>query len=280
MKLNLKRPLAFFDLETTGVNVASDRIIEIAVIKVHPDGRIERKPDYSENESRLLINPTIPIPAESSMVHGIYDEHVKDAPTFAQISKKLFMFLYDCDLAGFNSNKFDVPLLAEEFLRCGIDFSIENRNLIDVQNIFHLMEQRTLKAGYKFYCQKELTDAHQAMADVEATFEIFLAQLQKYENCELVHSDGTRTLPVVNDMEVLHQTSQRHQNADMMGRIVFNEEGIECFNFGKHRGRTVAEVLRSEPGYYGWMMNGDFPLYTKKVLKEIRDRLMQQTNQR
>lgn len=273
MQLNLKKPLAFFDLETTGVNVASDRIVEIAILKVLPDGRIEKRPDPSLGKTRLLVNPGVPIPAEASAIHGIYDEDVKDAPTFEELSGKLFKFLYDCDLAGFNSNKFDVPILAEEFLRCGIDFSIEGRNLIDVQNIFHLMEQRTLKAGYKFYCNKDLENAHEAMADVEATHEVFLAQLEKYAGTEIEDRDGNKIIPVANDMEHLHYTSQRHRNVDMLGRIIYNENDEEIFNFGKHKGKTVREVLKIEPGYYGWMLNGDFPLYTKKVLKDIKERM-------
>lgn len=273
MQLNLKKPLAFFDLETTGVNVASDRIVEIAILKVLPDGRIEKRPDPALGKTRLLVNPGVPIPAEASAIHGIYDEDVKGAPTFEELSGKLFKFLYDCDLAGFNSNKFDVPILAEEFLRCGIDFSIEGRNLIDVQNIFHLMEQRTLKAGYKFYCNKDLENAHEAMADVEATHEVFLAQLEKYAGTEIEDRDGNKIIPVANDMEHLHYTSQRHRNVDMLGRIIYNENDEEIFNFGKHKGKTVREVLKIEPGYYGWMLNGDFPLYTKKVLKDIKERM-------
>ncbi len=273
MQLNLKKPLAFFDLETTGVNVASDRIVEIAILKVHPDGRVERRPDSANGPTRLLINPEMHIPAESSMVHGIWDKDVMDAPTFREIAPKLFKFLYDCDLAGFNSNKFDIPILAEEFLRCEIEFSIENRNLIDVQNIFHLMEQRTLKAGYKFYCGKELINAHEAMADVDATYAVFLAQLERYRDAEIEIEAGVKVKPIVNDMEQLHKVSQRHRNVDFMGRIVLNENDEEIFNFGKHKGRTVEEVLRMEPGYYGWMISGDFPLYTKKVLRDIKERL-------
>jgi DNA polymerase-3 subunit epsilon len=276
MKLNLKRPLAFFDLETTGVNVASDRIVEIAILKVHPDGKIEKRPDGKTGPPRLLVNPEMPIPIETSMIHGIYDDDVKDAPTFKELSAKLFKFLYDCDLAGFNSNKFDVPILAEEFLRCGIDFSVAERNLIDVQNIFHLMEKRTLKAGYKFYCKKELENAHEAMADVDATYEIFLAQLEKYKNTEVEDKDGKPIVPIVNNMEALHEVSQRFRNVDMLGRIVYNDQNEETFNFGKHKGKTVEYVLKTEPGYYGWMLNGDFPLYTKKVLKDIKERLSQQ----
>lgn len=273
MQLNLKKPLAFFDLETTGVNVASDRIVEIAVLKVFPDGHTERRPDPALGKARLLINPGIPIPAETSAIHGIFDEDVKDAPTFEEISGKLFKFLYDCDLAGFNSNKFDVPILAEEFLRCGIDFSVEGRNLIDVQNIFHLMEQRTLKAGYKFYCKKDMENAHEAMADVEATHDVFMAQLEKYADTEIEDRDGNMIKPVANDMEHLHFTSQRHRNVDMLGRIIYNDKDEEIFNFGKHKGKTVKEILKTEPGYYGWMLNGDFPLYTKKVLKDIKERM-------
>lgn len=276
MKLNLKRPLAFFDLETTGVNVASDRIVEIAILKVHPDGKIEKRPDGKTGPPRLLVNPEMPIPIETSMIHGIYDDDVKDAPTFKELSAKLFKFLYDCDLAGFNSNKFDVPILAEEFLRCGIDFSVAERNLIDVQNIFHLMEKRTLKAGYKFYCKKELENAHEAMADVDATYEIFLAQLEKYKNTEVEDKDGKPIVPIVNNMEALHEVSQRFRNVDMLGRIVYNDQNEETFNFGKHKGKTVEYVLKTEPGYYGWILNGDFPLYTKKVLKDIKERLSQQ----
>ncbi|HKK38770.1 MAG TPA: 3'-5' exonuclease, partial [Cryomorphaceae bacterium] len=235
MKLNLKKPLAFFDLETTGTNVASDRIVEIAILKVFPDGRIEKRPD--NEKERFLINPQMPIPIETSMIHGIYDEDVKDAPSFADVADKIFKFLFDCDLAGFNSNKFDVPILAEEFLRCGIDFSIEDRNLIDVQNIFHLMEQRTLKAGYKFYTGKELNNAHEAMADVEATYDVFLAQIERYKDVEIEDRDGRKTIPVVNDMDKLHVVSQRHRNVDFLGRFVYNDENVECFNFGKHKGK-------------------------------------------
>ncbi|HLV52380.1 MAG TPA: 3'-5' exonuclease [Cryomorphaceae bacterium] len=271
MQLNLKRPLAFFDLETTGVNVASDRIVEIAILKVYPDDRMERRPDPGQGKERFLINPEMPIPPEATLVHGISDRDVVDAPTFAEVAPKLFKFLFDADLAGFNSNKFDVPILAEEFLRAGIDFSIENRNLIDVQNLYHLMEQRTLKAGYKFYCGKDLVDAHQAMADVDATYEIFLAQLERYKDAEIEDRDGNAYVPIQNDMEHLHKVSQRHRNVDFLGRFIYDENDEIVFNFGKHKGKRVEDVLQWEPGYYGWMMNGDFPLYTKKVLKKIKE---------
>ena len=273
MQLNLERPIAFFDLETTGTDVAKDRIVEIAVVKIHPNGQIDKKPALPGPENRFIINPTIPIPAESTFFHGITDEDVKDKPTFADIAKNLFKFLFDCDLGGYNSNKFDIPILAEEFLRCGIDFSLEGRNLIDVQNIFHLMEQRTLKAAYKFYCGKPLENAHEAMADVEATYEVFLSQLERYKDTEIEDQNGNLWKPVQNDMPWMHKVSQRTRNVDLMGRIVYNDDDVEVFNFGKHKGKPVEDVLREEPGYYGWIMNGDFPRYTKKVLKDIMDRI-------
>jgi DNA polymerase III subunit epsilon len=273
MKLHLKRPIAFFDLETTGTNVASDRIVEIAIIKIHPDGRIDKKPTEKGKENRFLINPTIKIPIESSLIHGIYDEDVKDKPTFKEVAKNLFKFIFDCDLAGFNSNKFDIPILAEEFLRCDIDFSIENRNLIDVQNIYHLMEKRTLKAGYKFYCGKDLVDAHEAMADTEATYEIFLAQLEKYDG-EVVQDDVRKVkFKFESDIDKLHSISERTKNVDFLGRIILDSNNSEIFNFGKHKGKTVVQVLKEEPGYYSWMMQGDFPLYTKKVLTDLKNKM-------
>lgn len=249
MKLNLTKPLAFFDLETTGVNVATDRIVEIAIIKIHPNGDKDIK--------IKLINPTIPIPFEAASVHGITDKDVADKPTFKEVAHELSQFIEGCDLGGYNSNKFDIPLLAEEFLRVDIDFDISKRNLIDVQNIFHKMEQRTLSAAYKFYCGKELIDAHSAEADTMATYEILEAQIEKYDELK-------------NDAKFLAEFSQRTNNADLMGRIVYNQDGIEVFNFGKHKGKPVTEILEKEPGYYAWMMNGDFPLYTKKVLTAIR----------
>jgi DNA polymerase III subunit epsilon len=249
MNLKLHRPLAFFDLETTGVNVGSDRIVEIAVLKVYPNG-----------EKELLnqrVNPTIPIPPQSSAIHGIYDKDVLDKPTFKQIAPKLNAFLENCDLAGYNSNKFDVPLLVEEFLRAELDFDIKGRRLVDVQNIFHLLEPRTLAGAYKFYCNKELVNAHQAEADIIATYEILTAQLDKYEQLK-------------NDISFLSEFSARSNNADLAGRIVFNEKGIEVFAFGKHKDKAVEEVFKFEPSYYDWMMNGDFPLSTKKVITAIR----------
>lgn len=249
MKLNLIRPLAFIDLETTGVNVGADRIVEISVLKLFPDGTKETK--------TLKINPTIPIPKEASAIHHIEDKDVKDAPTFKAIAKSLAVFLAGCDLGGYNSNKFDIPLLAEEFLRVEIDFDLKGRKLVDVQNIFHQMEQRTLVAAYKFYCQKELEKAHSAEADIVATYEILEAQLDKYESLK-------------NDVNFLHDFSYKTNAVDLAGRIVFNSKGVEVFNFGKHKDKPVEEVFNKEPSYYNWMMNGDFPLYTKKVITNIR----------
>jgi DNA polymerase III subunit epsilon len=262
---NLTRPIAFFDLETTGVNVASDRIVEISILKISPDGTKEIK--------TKRINPTIPIPLQSSEIHGIYDKDIVNEPTFKGIAKSLADFLKNCDLAGYNSNKFDIPILVEEFLRAEIEFDISNRRFVDVQNIFHQMEQRTLKAAYKFYCGKEIINAHSAQADIEATYEIFLAQLQKYEGVEFEDKKGNKSFPIVNDIKALHDFTNINKNADLAGRIIFNEHGIEVFNFGKHAGKPVEQVLRDEPSYYAWMMNGDFPLYTKKVLTDIKLRL-------
>ncbi len=273
MKLNLKRPLVFFDLETTGTDVATDRIVEIAMVKIMPDGSMHTKPEKSGAEHRFLINPTVPIPAEPSMVHGIYDDDVKDAPTFEQVADKLFKFIHDCDLGGFNSNRFDIPLLAEEFLRVGIDFSLEGRNLIDAQVIFHIMEQRTLKAGYKFYCGKDLDDAHEALPDTMATYEIFKAQIERYAGQAVIDARGNVLEPLENDMETVHRFCQRSRNADLMGRLIYGENDEVLFNFGKYKGKSVRDVLAQDPGYYGWMMQGNFPLYTKKVLNRVRNEI-------
>ena len=265
MKLNLKKPLAVFDLETTGTDVAKDRIVEMTVIKVMPDG--------SRDIKERRINPTISIPKEASDVHGITNEDVKDQPTFKSIAKSLADFLVDCDLAGYNSNKFDVPLLVEEFLRAGVEFDVSDRNLVDVQNIFHKMEPRTLSAAYRFYCDKKLIGAHGATADTMATLEVLEAQMDRYAGKEYEDDEGNITIPIVNDMDHLHEFSKRNNNVDLMGRIVLNDEGIEVFNFGKHRGVPVEQVLTKEPGYYNWMMDGDFPLYTKQILQKIRVRM-------
>lgn len=261
MKLKLKRPLAFFDLETTGVNIATDKIVEIAILKIMPDG--------SEEVYNKRINPERPIPAESSMFHGIYDEDVKEAPTFKDEAPHIAAFLQDADLGGYNSNKFDVPMLMEEFLSAGVDFSLKGRSFVDVQNIFHQMEQRTLKAAYRFYCGQILNNAHTAEADVRATYEVLKAQLEKYEGEPYEDKHGAVSYPVVNDVEALHQFTNLSKPVDFAGRLVYNEEGIVVINFGKHKGRPIFEVFEIEPSYYAWMQNGDFPLYTKKVLEEL-----------
>lgn len=251
MKLKLKRPIVFFDLETTGVDTSKDRIVEIAMIKVMPDGE--------EITRTRRLNPEMHIPAEASAVHGITDDDVKDCPTFAQVAKSLEQFIRGCDFGGFNSNRFDLPVLVEEFLRAGIDVDLKRSKFIDVQNIFHKKEQRTLVAAYKFYCDKELDDAHSAAADTRATYEVLMAQLDRYPDLE-------------NDVAALAEYASRNETADYAGRILYNDKGEEVFGFGKYKGRSVAEVFRIEPSYYAWMMNGDFPLYTKKVITEIRMR--------
>ena len=261
MKLNLKRPLAFFDLEATGVNVGADRIVEIAILKAMPDG--------SEQVFTKRINPEIPIPLATSLIHGIYDEDIKDAPKFADIAQEIADFIGDADLAGYNSNKFDIPMLLEEFLRVGVDLDMSDRKFVDVQNIFHQMEQRTLKAAYKFYCDKDLVNAHSAEADIRATYEVLLAQLDKYQDTEFEDKQGKISVPVKNDVEALHNFTNMNKSVDYAGRIVFNENGEECINFGKHKGKTLESIFAVEPSYYAWMMQGDFPLFTKKKLEEI-----------
>ncbi len=271
MNINLKRPLAFFDLETTGVNLATDRIVEISILKVSPD--------QSEESRTYRINPERPIPPESSFFHGIYDEDIKDAPTFKDLAPEIADFIGDSDLAGYNSNKFDIPMLMEEFLRAGVDFSLDQRFFVDVQNIFHQMEQRTLKAAYRFYCDKNLDNAHTAEADVRATYEVLKSQLAKYDGVDWENKAGEVSKPVVNDVEALHKFTNLSMPVDFAGRLVYNEEGIEVFNFGKHKGVPVVEVFQREPSYYAWMMNGDFPLYTKKCLEKIWQRYRQNPHQ-
>jgi DNA polymerase-3 subunit epsilon len=249
MKLNLKNPIVFFDLETTGINVVTDRIVEISYLKIYPNGK--------EESDTLLVNPTIPIPKNTTEIHGITDEDVKDKPAFSEVAKTILKIIEGCDLAGYNSNKFDIPLLAEEFLRAGIDIDLKKRKFIDVQVIFHKKEQRTLSAAYKFYCDKELTNAHSAEADTRATYNILQAQLDKYSDLE-------------NNIEKLSAFSSHNKNVDFVGRIILDEKGIERFNFGKYKGKAVEEVLEKDPAYYGWMMKNDFPLYTKKVLTNIK----------
>lgn len=269
--LHLKRPLVIFDLETTGTDLSKDRIVEIAMIKVNPDGTVEKKPEQRGAAHRLLINPAMPIPVETSMIHGIYDEHVADKPTFKQYAKSMAAFLDGCDLGGYNSNRFDVPFLAEEFLRAGIDFDLEGRNLIDVQNIFHKMEQRTLRAAYKFYCGKTIEGAHEALPDTEATLEVLLAQLERYKDTVVDVSDDETVGPVPQDMEALGAFCQRQPFADPAGRFVYDDHENVLFNFGQHRGKLVKDVLTANPGYFGWMMGADFPEYTKKVLKRVHE---------
>ncbi len=250
MQLNLKNPLLFFDIESTGLNVATDRIVEISAVKVLPNGDQEVK--------TRRINPTIPISPESQAIHGISDEDVKDCPTFAHIAKSLSKWMEGCDIAGYNSTKFDVPLLSEEFLRAGIEFDFRKRKLVDVQNIFHKMEQRTLSAAYKFYCKKNLENAHSAEADTLATYEILMAQLDMYADT------------LKNDVSFLADFSTKSKFADYAGRIIYNDQNVPVFNFGKHKGVPVSKVLTTEPSYYSWMMNGDFTLDTKKILTEIK----------
>jgi DNA polymerase-3 subunit epsilon len=254
MKLQEGKPIAVFDLETTGIDVTNDRIVEIAILKSMPDG--------TELKYQQRVHPEMPIPAESSAIHGIYDKDVADAPTFKDIAADVVAFIGDADLAGYNSNKFDIPVLAEEFLRANCPFDFQARNFIDVQNIFHKMEQRTLVAAYKFYCNKELVNAHNAMADVEATFEVFKAQLERYEQLER-SSDFLSKFTQINGNKPL----------DFAGRLAVNKNGDAIYNFGKHKGKTIEAVSEEEPGYYGWMMNSNFPLYTKSVLKQEMEKI-------
>jgi len=249
LELKLRRPLAFIDLETTGINVSADRIVEISVLKLNPNGK--------EEWLSTRINPEIPIPPKSSAIHGITDKDVADSPTFKEIAKKLAAFLEGTDLAGYNAIKFDIPVLAEEFLRVNIDFNFLKRKYVDVQVIFHKKEQRTLSAAYQFYCNRDLENAHSSKADTEATFEVLKAQLDRYKDLE-------------NDVEKLADYSSYNNLVDFAGRIIYDENGVETFNFGKHKGRPVEIVFKEEPSYYSWMMNGDFPLYTKKILTEIK----------
>ncbi|WP_370407654.1 exonuclease domain-containing protein [Tenacibaculum dicentrarchi] len=253
MELNLTKPIIFFDLETTGINIAKDRVVEIAILKVYPNGNKESK--------TWLVNPEMPIPLASSEIHGITDEKVAKEPTFKELSVSINQMIEGCDLAGFNSNRFDIPVLAEELMRAGIDFDMTDRKAVDVQVIFHKKEQRTLSAGYQFYCGKELVGAHGAEADTNATYEILLAQLDKYEDIQ-------------NTVDALSEYSTHGKRADFAGFILINEENQEIFSFGKYKGRTVEEVFKENPGYNSWVQNADFPLYTKKVLREIKARMV------
>jgi len=252
MKLNLKKPIVFFDLETTGVDVTNDHIVEISLIKVLPSGE--------EIEKTRRINPGVKIPPEATAVHHITDEDVADAPTFKQIARSLANEMSGCDIAGFNSNKFDIPMLDQEFQRAGIKFDFSKARMIDVQTIFHKKEQRTLVAAYRFYCGKELDGAHSANADTRATYEVLMAQLDKYDD-----------LP--NDMEELSKFSRQNRNVDFMGRLIFNDKDEEVVNFGKYRGRLAEEVLKKDPSYYDWIMKGDFPQNTKDCFTRIKLRM-------
>ncbi|MDR1676062.1 MAG: 3'-5' exonuclease [Tannerella sp.] len=257
MQLNLLNPLVFFDLETTGINISKDRIVEISLLKVFPNGK-------EESRTRRL-NPEMPIPPEATGIHGITDEDVKDCPTFKVIAKSLAALIEGCDLAGFNSNRFDIPLLAEEFLRAGVDIDLNKRKFVDVQTIFHKMEQRTLAAAYKFYCNRDLNHAHSAENDTRATYEVLMAQLDKYPDLQ-------------NEIKYLSEFSSFTNNVDFAGRMIYNSKMEEVINFGKYKGRLVTEVLSIDPSYYTWVMNGDFALNTKKILTEIRLRSIQGKN--
>jgi DNA polymerase-3 subunit epsilon len=254
MKLNLKNPIIFFDLETTGINVATDRIVELSYLKIDTIG--------NELSRTIKVNPGIPIPAKATEIHGITDEDVKDAQTFNEIAKSVAKEFEGCDLAGYNSVRFDIPLLAEEFLRAGVDIDMMKRKFVDVQVIFMKKEPRTLEAALKFYCGKDLDNAHSAEADTRATYEILQAQLEHYSDLE-------------NDIASLAEFSAHNRNVDFAGRIIYDENDVEIFNFGKYKGKLVTDVLAKDPGYYGWMMQGDFPLYTKKVLTAIKLRALQ-----
>ena len=259
MQLNLNRPICFFDLETTGVSITLDKIVEISILKVFPNGNDKKK--------TWLVNPEIPISPQATAIHGITNEKVSDKPIFKSIAKDVYSWIKDSDLGGFNSNRFDIPILAEELLRSGIDFDMKNRQSVDVQTIFHKMEQRTLTAAYKFYCNKDLKNAHSAEADTLATYEVLKSQLDKYSSLE-------------NDTKFLAEFSTRQKFADFAGFIRYDSVGDECFSFGKHKGKKVRNVLVDEPGYYGWLLDADFPLYTKKVLTSIKLRDFNKKNSR
>lgn len=264
-KLKIKNPLAVFDIESTGINVCTDRIVEISIIKLLPGGRMDKR--------SYRINPTIPISAEASLVHGIYDKDVKNEPEFKEVAREIHEMLEGCDLGGFNHIKFDIPMLVEEFLRADMEFDLKNRRLIDGQKIFHIMEKRTLSAAYKFYCNKDLEDAHSAEADAVATLEVISAQIERYEGMPVVDNKGNNLGLLENNIDHLHKIFN-NQMVDLAGRFVYNQEGVEVFNFGKHRLQPVVEVLKKEPGFYDWMMRGEFPLDTKKKLTELRLKML------
>lgn len=261
-KMNLNKPIAFFDLETTGINISTDRILEISIVRVSP-------PDEKVEIKTYRVNPGIPIPDVSSAIHGIYDKDVAEAPRFADIAQTLNQFLKDCDLGGFNSIRFDIPLLIEEFFRSNIDFDVSKRKLIDAQRIFHMMEPRTLSAAYRFYCNKELHNAHSAEADTIATYEILKAQISRYADKPFTDADGKVSMPIKNDMSSLHTFSVGNM-VDLAGRMILSDKGEELFNFGKYKGMKVRDTLLKDPMYYDWMMKGDFPQDTKKKLTMIK----------
>ncbi len=249
MKLKIDKPIIFFDLETTGIQIASDRIVEISILKIFPNGNKESK--------TWLVNPTIPIPKETTKIHGISDEKIANEPTFKQLAPEIEKIMHNCDLAGYNSNKFDIPLIAEEFLRAGINFNMDNRKSIDVQNIFHKLESRTLSAAYQFYCGKELINAHSAKTDTIATYEILIAQLNKYKELE-------------NNIDFLAEFSERGgKSADMAGFIKFNEQGEKVINFGKYKNISLKQIWKDNPGYFSWINQADFPLYTKNIMNNF-----------
>ena len=261
MKLNLKIPLCFFDLETTGTNITQDRIIEIAVIKMMPNG------DVLEKHNR--VNPTIPIPADSSAIHGITDADVADKPVFKELAKEYARFMEGADISGFNVLKFDIPVLVEEFLRADVEFDYSRKRIIDSQRIYHMMEKRTLTAAYRFYCDKGLENSHSALADTRASMEVLLAQVSRYENQEVTDPLGKRLGTMKNDMDELNKLASSRM-IDLAGRMVLDANGEAVFNFGKHKMKRVLAVLKDEPSYYDWMMNGDFSLDTKRRLTEIK----------
>jgi DNA polymerase-3 subunit epsilon len=260
MKLKLNKPICFFDLEATGTQITKDRIVQIAIIKIHPDGK--------EESYNKLVNPTIPIPKEISEIHGITDDDVKNKPAFKELASEIIAFIDDGDLAGYNSNKYDIPLLAEEFLRCDIDFDVSNRAFVDVQNIFHKMEQRTLAAAYQFYCGQRMENAHDALYDTQVTWSVFKAQLEKYDSLD----------PNVQALAEFSRAGE-HKLLDLAGRLAIDERGNSIYNFGKHKGKTIKQVMNVEPGYYGWMLDADFPLYTKQCLKKEMEKIKAENQQ-
>lgn len=259
--LDLTKPLVFFDLETTGVNPASDRIIDMAALKANVNGTIETK--------TWRVNPGVPIPEATTKIHGIKNEDVADAPFFATVAPQILDFIGAADLGGYNSTRFDIPLLIEEFMRADFDFDLKNRKLIDAQHIFYMMEPRTLSAAYKFYCGKKLENAHSALADIKATYEVFLAQIEKYKGVEIETKDGKRITPIHNNINTLATHISDNKSVDLVGRVSLNEKGIEVFNFGKYKDKSIEEVFKKEPSYYHWMMQGDFTHYTKKIITQI-----------